>query len=180
MLPNVDATATAGHVGTVTQSIAAASPCEITLGLEHPISTDCSGAKLRVGGGRIRVSGSKTITGFITGDPVTPVVPNSAAPAVFDLTVEVVTETPVKPFVVRNSNATSSLAMASGKLSGQKVTPQTALDSTTGACSIATPVLTFRTLCTPARCCASPRTASVLTSRCPPPRSMRRPEPWAR
>jgi hypothetical protein len=68
-----------------------------------------------------------------------PIVPTSRDPAEFDLTVT------FTDFEVKKSDSTSSLLAKSGSLHG-KVAPRTAIDSSTGACSISTPVVTFTDL----------------------------------
>lgn len=120
---------------TLVQTIASGTPCEITLPADTLLSTDCNGVETR-GGGTVRVSGTKSVTGFFTGDPAQPIVPTSRDPAVFALTMD------FTDFLVTNSASTSRMTINSGSFTAT-MTPRTGLDTTSGACSISTPVLTF-------------------------------------
>lgn len=109
--------------------------CTITLPADYQVSEDCLGNTTQVGG-TVVVTGTKSVTGFRTGDPLEPIVPSSFKPATFDL------ELTFTNFVVESSASTSSLRVNSGSLSGT-VQPRVGLDLTTGACSIATPNVSF-------------------------------------
>ncbi|MBL8950042.1 MAG: hypothetical protein JNK82_04655, partial [Myxococcaceae bacterium] len=109
--------------------------CEITLPADTLLSTDCNMVTTR-GGGTVRVTGTKTVRGFRTGNPRQPIVPTTPQPATFDLSLEFTN------FSLTKSDSTSSLLIKTGTLTG-KVSPRTAIDSATGACSISTPVVTF-------------------------------------
>lgn len=109
--------------------------CTITLPADTVVSTDCLGNTTAVGG-TVVVTGTKAVTGFRTGDPLEPIVPTSFKPARFDLNIT------FTDFVVESSASTASLTVHSGTLSGV-VEPRVGLDLTTGACSIATPNVSF-------------------------------------
>lgn len=111
--------------------------CTITLPADFVISTDCQG-NTSTAGGTVVVTGTKAVTGFLTGssNPAEAIVPTSFKPATFDLTLT------FDGFVVKSSTSTAWLTVHDGSLSGV-VQPRTALNPTTGACSIGTPNLTF-------------------------------------
>lgn len=119
---------------TATFSLAGAG-CTITLPADTVVSTDCAGTTTTVGG-TVVVTGTKTVTGFRTGDPLQPIVPTSFKPATFTLSLG------FTELSVVSSTSTSSMVVHTGVLDGV-VQPRTGLDSTTGACSIATPNSTF-------------------------------------
>ncbi len=110
-------------------------PCVITLPADTLLSTDCNMVTTK-GGGKVTVTGTKTVRGFRTGNPLQPIVPTTPEPALFDLTLV------FENFELKKSDSTSSLLIKTGGFSG-KVSPRTAIDSTTGACSISTPVAGF-------------------------------------
>lgn len=132
------------HKGTLGKDDGAATftlsgPCTFNFPVEIEIGEDCSGVKTIVKGIAV-ISGTKTVRGFNTGNvPAQPVVPTTRDAVEFDLQVT------FTDFTVKSSNSTSYLTAKSGTLSG-KVAPRLALDSTTGVCSIATPVTTFSEL----------------------------------
>ena len=137
--PAVALSAAPGNSGTVTQTIAQGTPCVLSFSPEQLLGTaDCAGSETRVFG-QVAVYGTKVVSGRITGDPTTPVVPTSRTPAVFNLTASFTN------FRVRSTTSTSELTGVSGTLSG-RLTPVTGMDTTTGACSISTPVATFEDL----------------------------------
>ncbi|OGQ18252.1 MAG: hypothetical protein A2138_03185 [Deltaproteobacteria bacterium RBG_16_71_12] len=127
-----------GDVGdddvTATFSLAGAG-CTITLPADTVVSTDCAGTETAVGG-TVVVRGTKTVTGFRTGDPLEPIVPTSFKPATFTLNLG------ITELSVVSSASTSSMVVHTGELDGV-VQPRVGLDSTTGACSISTPNSTF-------------------------------------
>ncbi len=139
-LPVLVAGALSGDVGKDGASIkfTLSAPCEITLPANTLLSTDCAGTEVR-GSGKVSVVGTKTVTGIRTGNPLQPIIPTSWQPAQFDLTATLTN------FEVKNSTSTSSMLIRSATLAG-KVTPRTSIDKDTGACSIATPVVTFSDL----------------------------------
>jgi hypothetical protein len=104
--------------------------CELSFPEPVEISTDCQGEVMEIQG-TVRVSGTKVVQGYITGDPELPVIPDSMTPAQVHLQAD------VAGLVVTKSNATKSLVLKSGQLSGT-LTPRTMLDTETGVCSIPT------------------------------------------
>jgi hypothetical protein len=112
-----------------------ASACEVAVPADTPLGADCSAVVTSAGGG-FSATGTKRVTGFQTGNPYNPVVPTSRDPA------EVTLSVTFDNFVVENSASTSTLLIKSGTLTGT-VAPRTALDVTTGACSISTPNVAF-------------------------------------
>jgi hypothetical protein len=125
---------------TATFTIAAG--CTVTLPAEGAVvSTDCVGGTTTVAG-TVTVTGTKTVTGWRTGDVFEPIVPDSGTPATFDLTLTFAEAT---PFTVTSSTSTATLTVRGGTLEGT-VQPRVGLDLTTGACSIATPNVTFTDL----------------------------------
>jgi hypothetical protein len=108
---DVTATFTVGGIG-----------CTITLAPGTPLGPDCNGDESQASG-TIVVTGTKTVTGWRTGDPLEPIVPDSAHAVVFDLDVTF-TDFDVQP---DPDLSTAALAVTSGALSGT-VTPRLALD----------------------------------------------------
>lgn len=133
----VGATFAGGDVGDdgVTATFTIGTACVITLPADTVVATDCLGNTTTVSGS-VSVTGTKTVTGWRTGDVAEPIVPNTSKPATFDLSMT------FTGFVVEASTSTASLLVNTGSLAGV-MQPRTALDPTTGACSIATPNVTF-------------------------------------
>lgn len=114
------------------------SSCVIDLPSRVTVSTDCLGTKTEAQG-RIVVSGSKTITGLLTGDPAEPVIPQSMNPAVINLTVEFDEN---KPFTVIDESSTKWLELKGGRMSGTS-RPKVGMDTEKGACAVVLPIVTF-------------------------------------
>ncbi len=136
--PSVQASAVLrGEVGNdggeVTYNLGAG--CMLSYPEATAVSTDCNGVTTYVRGQAV-VTGSKTVTGFLTGDPETPVVPTSRDPAVIEL------DAKLNDFEVWTSAGNTAFTVVHGMLGGT-VQPRTALDTTTGACSLSTPVVEF-------------------------------------
>jgi hypothetical protein len=112
-------------------------PCTLRFSPGSVVDTDCNGKKTMLEGS-VTITGTKTLSGYVVGDPAEPVVPTSSRPVTFDLV--------LKPSELRVSTSGSDNAMLAhgGMLSGT-LQPMTGLDTTAGACSIATPIahLTF-------------------------------------
>ncbi|MFH1811896.1 MAG: hypothetical protein ABIJ09_24370 [Pseudomonadota bacterium] len=125
--PNFGTTAT-GDKGDAVFTVTA---CTMAFTAPAVIATDCTGTTTHVSGS-VTVSGTKTVHGWITGNPLAPVVPDSDAPAAIDLTLT------FTDFELWSSDTDASLTVASGTLAGT-VGPRTAL-STRGACEISSPV----------------------------------------
>ncbi len=133
-------TFSAGAVGDddVTATYSLGAGCTITLPADYLVSTNCLGQTTNVTG-TVLVTGTKAVTGYRTGsaNPAEAIVPTSFKPAEFNLTLT------FTDFVVKSSASTAFLTIHSGTLAGT-VQPRTALASTTtNACSIATPNVSF-------------------------------------
>ncbi|MEE2960464.1 MAG: hypothetical protein VYA34_06945 [Myxococcota bacterium] len=115
--------------GTVTWSTQR--PCEFNFPEKTEIFEDCSGNKTFFKGA-VTLTGKKVVEGILTGDPETPVIPNSHLPAQLSISAS------FNDFELTVSNSDKSLYYESGSVSGT-LTPRMMLDSTTGACSVSTP-----------------------------------------
>ncbi len=131
---NPEITGTLGDPGGMAV-LTIAEPCELTLPAMYVADEDCNGKKTLVEG-TIRVTGTKTIRGYVSGDPVEPIVPTSRDPAEISLDVE------FSDFRVWTEPGDNALLIYSGRLSGT-LKPRLAIDTVTGACSIPTPVVKF-------------------------------------
>lgn len=109
-----------------------ANNCTLTFPERTVWKTDCNGKSVYVSG-TARVSGTKTLRGYVSGDAAEPIVPTSRDPVEFDLTAS------FENFAVWSDPETDRLSVGSGTLSG-KVRPRLGIDELTGACSIPTPV----------------------------------------
>jgi hypothetical protein len=131
VLGSVQTTGTLGdRGGSATFTINQA--CTMTFTTRTEASTDCNGKTTYVEG-TASVRGTKTLTGILSGDPLQPIVPTTRDPATLSLQVTFTS------FRVSSSGDDNALTVRSGELSG-KLTPRTAIDSGTGACSIPTPI----------------------------------------
>jgi hypothetical protein len=119
--------------GTATFSIV--EPCELTFADPTVLREDCNG-KQTIGAGTIRATGSKTLSGYVSGDPLQPIVPTSRDPAEITLSID------FSELSLWTEPGTNRLDVHAGTLAGT-VRPRTAIDTETGACSIATPVVLF-------------------------------------
>ncbi|MFN7132072.1 MAG: hypothetical protein ACK4N5_08315, partial [Myxococcales bacterium] len=126
---------TPGGTGSLTFTV---KDCSITLPANTELSPDCTGAKTVVGG-TVKISGTKTLSGRLTGSPTTPIVPNSDSPAAFELTVS------FEDFKVGSTADANALTVKTGTLSG-KLSPRTALSSANGACAISSPIARLEAL----------------------------------
>lgn len=111
-----------------------AAGCTFTLPPGFLGPPDCNGDQTAITG-TVIVTGTKTVTGWRTGDLAEPIVPSSAQPATFSLSMT------FTDFLVVPAGATSTMSV-SGTLEGE-LQPRVGIDGTTGACSIATPNVTF-------------------------------------
>jgi hypothetical protein len=127
-----------GGPGSVTFEVPA---CELRWPVATAVKTDCHGVS-RVLEGVVVVSGRKTVQGLLTGDPQAPVIPTSRDAATVSLSVRFEGLTSSE----RGPGASSrALHVARGTLRGA-LGSRLALDVSTGACSIKTPVVFFRDL----------------------------------
>ena len=122
-----------GEKGSVTFVV---SGCTINAGTGTVASENCSGDTLTASGAAT-VDATLTITGLITGDPTTPIVPDNAEAVTFNL--EKVT---FDDFKIVDSADDNKLTMVDGSVSA-KVSPRFGVALDSGACAIATPNLTI-------------------------------------
>jgi hypothetical protein len=106
-------------------------PCTLTFATPTVVDSDCTGHKTRLSGS-VTVTGTKTLSGYLTGDPSEPVVPATSSPAAFDLTI-------TANELLLSDDSPNTMVAHSGGLKGT-LTPKTGLDSKTHACSIVTPI----------------------------------------
>ncbi|MEW5847987.1 MAG: hypothetical protein AB2A00_04205 [Myxococcota bacterium] len=121
----------AGSTGTATTTVR---DCEINL-VESVVSTDCAGVATRASG-RIRVNGTRSIRGLLTGDGAQPVVPDSPDAVAFNLQVT------MTDFTVRADNNPAVLTVKSGSVAFE-AQPLLATSASTGVCSVPVPVVRF-------------------------------------
>ncbi len=122
-----------GAVGTKGQGAwTLPAPCTLRFAAATVADRDCLGTETFLEG-EVEVSGSRTVRGWLTGDPAEPVVPATSTPATLALT--------LKPRNLKLSdNKTQHVLVLNGGTMTGTLEPKTALDKTTRACSIATPV----------------------------------------
>lgn len=106
------------------------SNCRINFPQLTPVFEDCNGDTVSIQGAAT-VSGTKVVTGYITGDPDAPVVPHSTLPG------KITIEARLRNFQVVDSWSAKSLSLKSGALSGS-LTPRMMIDTETGVCSVPT------------------------------------------
>ncbi|MEW5849661.1 MAG: hypothetical protein AB2A00_12655 [Myxococcota bacterium] len=114
--------------------------CEIDLGQSRrPLMEDCTGTALWANG-KVVISARRTIVGYLTGDPLQPVIPDGPDAA----TVEIL-EARGKGFESGTSRADASLELVSGTLSAV-VQPHLARSGSTGLCAVPTPITTISSI----------------------------------
>ncbi|MEW5854775.1 MAG: hypothetical protein AB2A00_38720 [Myxococcota bacterium] len=113
-------------------------PCTLEHAEDYEVSRDCAGVSTTVKGKAV-VTGTRTMQGILTGQAGTPVVPTSRDAVAITLEAE------LTDFTAATSNSTRSLTALSGRIRGT-LKPRLALDASTGACSLATPVVEFQDL----------------------------------
>lgn len=125
----------AGGEGAVTWTV---ENCTLDLGELHVLATDCRGVETSVGG-KVTISGTRTVEGVLTGDPASPVVPNKSKAVTIRQTVDATN------FAVKRSDSTSALTIESGKFSWT-ARPPLAIATATEMCTITTNELTLSEL----------------------------------
>lgn len=110
-------------------------PCTFTYPTKTQLDRDCMG-KSSYAEGTAHVTGTMRLRGRVTGDPAQPIIPTSRDP------VELSFDISFENFKASSSTSDKSLEIVEGSLTG-RMKPRMALDSSTGACSIATPVVSF-------------------------------------
>jgi hypothetical protein len=113
--------------------------CVVDLGDGQGLGPSCTGAET-IMAGRVRVQGTKVLSGFNTGDPVEPIVPLNRNPAI--ITLDIAIEAPLR---VSDNRSTNAITFESGSLSGT-MRPMTAIDTTTGVCSYPTSHVAFENI----------------------------------
>jgi hypothetical protein len=123
-----------GEEGTATWTVEG---CTIDLGPEPVVlHTNCNDVTTEASGS-VTVTARKVVTGHVTGDPATPVIPTRPDAASF-----YVEEASFTDFRVTKSNSDNSMRILQGSLSAV-ITPRLAADDTNAACSITTPNVEF-------------------------------------
>ncbi|MEE2830687.1 MAG: hypothetical protein VX498_15985 [Myxococcota bacterium] len=97
--------------------------------------TDCLGNTTSLEG-TVHIEANKTIEGWLTGDPDSPIVPTGLAPALVSIRAD------LNDFAVHRSNSDSALTFKSGFLQGS-VSPQLMRDDSSGVCMVTTPNAEF-------------------------------------
>lgn len=103
-----------------------------------PVSTDCINRRTVSVQGKVTVNATKTMKGYLTGSSSQPVLPNSLDATAFNLSLSLDGVT----YVDDSPGGKIGMTVQSGTLSGG-VQPRMALDKTTSACSLSTPITTF-------------------------------------
>ena len=114
------------------------SPCTLDFPIKTALGRDCQG-KTTYAEGKAHIKGTMRLRGRLSGDPAQPVIPTSRDP------VEITFDIAFEGFKVSDSESSKRLEVVEGSLTG-RMAPRMALDSTTGACSIATSAVTFSDL----------------------------------
>jgi len=125
-------TGAVGSEGTVTWT---ATDCVLDLSNKE-VSKDCQNVTT-VADGKVTISATKKVAGILTGNPLNPVLPGGP-----DAATVTITKATFENFKVTKSNSENILTMVEGAISA-KAMPRLAVDSTTGACSISTPNVSF-------------------------------------
>lgn len=110
-------------------------PCEIRLPPRTELERDCNGKGVYASG-TVRLTGTKTIEGIVSGHPIDAIVPTRSQPARLGISAT------FEEFSLWADPEVNKLTVHSGRVSGV-VMPKLGIDTQTGACSIATAVATF-------------------------------------
>lgn len=136
VLQGAQASGPVGTIGTVTVRIS--SPCSLSWGQPTAVKTYCDGLERRLEG-TVRATGTKSVKGWITGDPAAPVIPTSRDAASVTLTLD------FSNLTYSDSSGDKGLTAVTGSLTGE-LGSRLGLDTSTGACSIKSPAVYFRSL----------------------------------
>jgi len=123
-------TGTVGSDGSVLFTLPA--PCVISFSTKTAISKDCTGDQ-QFAQGTVSITGTKRLTGVLTGDPVQPVAPSTRDPA------ELVISASLVDFTLSNSSGENTFVVQSGTLGGT-VRPRVAIDARSAICSNTTSI----------------------------------------
>jgi hypothetical protein len=121
-----------GNTGTFTLGTG----CEIRLPPGTIADTDCNG-KRRFLSGTLRVTGTKTLLGWSTGDPLQPIIPTARDHALLELAVQ------LENFELYDEARPKERIFLGGARLRGKLQPRLAKDLENDSCSIATPVVTL-------------------------------------
>jgi hypothetical protein len=119
-----------GNKGTAVWTLPA--PCLLSFAPGTVVETDCAGVQT-VLEGTVTVAGTKSVRGWLTGDPAEPVVPASSSPATLQL------ELTFADLRLTQPGSLNRVWAKGGVLRGT-LEPRMALSKKARACSIATPV----------------------------------------
>ncbi len=126
---------TTGGLGSARLTLPA--PCTLSFATPAVIGTGCTGVT-QTAEGSVTVTGTKTLSGVLSGDVSTPVVPNGRDPAALALTLS------FSNFKLTDSASTARfMKVVRGTLSAT-VVPRVAIDSRSGICSVSTSAVEFR------------------------------------
>ena|GEM_PF-4926162 len=126
-----------GAVGDVGEHTVTISNCVLEFDRPTVVSTDCNGDEVIVSG-RFEVSGSRTVTGFLTGDADQPVIPTSRTASDYELNVR------FSDFQLEMSDSDiPTLAIPSGQVQF-KMLAQFAYSQQNQACVLPTPMVRLR------------------------------------
>ncbi len=124
---------TPGGPGSATFTLPA--PCVISFSTKTEISKDCTGAK-QFAQGTVTITGTKKLTGVLTGDTAQPVAPTTRDPAELKLTAQ------FSDFSLTNSAGENPFTVQNGTLNGT-VLPRVAIDTRSDICSNTTSIAEF-------------------------------------
>lgn len=127
---------TTGGRGTVKYTLT--QPCTLSFPTRTSLFKDCNGVDT-FAEGSVMVTGTKIVSGILTGNPTNPVVPDSRDPAELTLVAS------FSEFVMSDSASSNALMARSGTLSGTLL-PRVALDAESAICSNTTSIAEFRGL----------------------------------
>ena len=110
-------------------------PCEMQFAPGTVIDTDCTGRNTYASG-VVRLTGTKTVRGYVSGDEEDAIVPTTRDPATIVLSAD------FSELAVWTDPGENKLTISSGMLAGT-IRPRLAIDEVNGACSKTTPVTSF-------------------------------------
>lgn len=131
-----------GEPGTMGRHITRIEGCEVNLGVEGaeptPLGSDCNG-NASSGTGMVVLTGTRTIEGLVTGDPSTPIIPQSPDAVSIELTAD------VGGLHVFSAQSPAHLLMKQGRI---EITAAVHLarSASMGVCSVPTDEVTLRNI----------------------------------
>ncbi|MFN7131456.1 MAG: hypothetical protein ACK4N5_05195, partial [Myxococcales bacterium] len=133
VLQNPTIEGSVGSTGSITWTV---TDCAIDLGAGTTLSENCTGSTT-VGKGKVVVSATRTVTGILTGNAASPVIPGG--PDAVTIRLQKAT---FDNFVAEVSTSKNTLTMIKGSISAT-LQPRLAVAASSGACAVATPHTTF-------------------------------------